>query len=129
MDAFNTRRIINETRLTTRNSGISTAELNFVLNTSLIKTEAKLTWLHIAAKSASHPAFCCKLSEKEILPLVADQPNAVFNTLENLKKQHFLNIYDPEGLGSFYYLSLPEDGINALMDAPKLCSCLLKKER
>ena len=128
MDELMIRRIIREARATTRNPGISTAEVAFIFQTTVLSLGEKLLWLYIATKTANHRAFCCNLTEKEMLPLVDDRPDPIFSAVENLKKHGFLNVYEQRDLGTVYALSLPEEGINALLDAPKLCACQLDSD-
>ena len=125
MDEFAIRRAINDARLTTRNAGLSTAEFNFVTLCPLLTANEKLLWLHIATKTVNHRAFCCRLSEQDIVQLIGNQPDAFFKAVQNLKKHGFLDVYEQPELGVFYALLLPEEGINALLDAPKFCACQL----
>ena len=118
MNELDTRRIIREVRMTTRNTGrLSTAEVTFVLDHKLLSLKEKLLWLHIAAKTAHLHAFCCRLTEAETQSLLGNEPNAFSCAIVNLEKQHFLHIYEEKERGNLYTLSLPEEGLDALLDA------------
>ena len=129
MDEMPIRHVINETRLTTRNICLSAAELFFVFQTPILKPLEKLLWLYIASKTANNEALCARLNEKDMRTVIGvGDSDDFFFVLQGLKLKGFLNLYGEPGLEQFYALLLPEEGIEALQDAPKLCDCALKKK-
>ena len=129
MDEIHIRRIINETRLTTRNVCLSAAELAFVFQTSILKPLEKLLWLYIASRTASDRALCARLNEKDMRNIIGvGESDDFFFVLQGLKLKGFLNLYEEPGLGRFYALLLPEEGLEVLEYAPKLCDCQLKNQ-
>ena len=130
MDEIHTRRIINETRLTTRNVCLSAAELAFVFQTLILKPMERLLWLYIASRTAHERALCARLNEKDMRKVIGvGDSDDFFFVLQGLKLKGFLNLYGEPGLGRFYGVLLPEEGLEALQEAPKLCDCELKKKK
>ena len=128
MNPVTIRRIIREARINAPNSGVSIAEILFVLHNNLLTFGEKLLWLHLAVKTAHLHAFCCRLNESDILPLVGNKPDAFSQAVENLQKHRFLHTYEENELGTLYTLSLPEEGLHVLLDASISCTFTLKAE-
>ena len=129
MDEINIRRIIHETRLRTRNVCLSAAELAFVFQTDILKPMEKLLWLYIATKTVNKQALCTRLNEKDMRNIIGvGESDDFFFVLQGLKLKGFLNLYEEPGLGRFYALLLPEEGLEVLEEAPKLCDCELKNK-
>ena len=128
MDEINIRRIINETRLTTRNVCLSAAELFFVFQTPILKPMERLLWLYIASRTADDRRLYNRLNEQDMRAVIGvGESDDFFFVLQGLKLKGFLNLYEEPGLGRFYALLLPEEGLAILEQAPKLCDCQLKK--
>ena len=129
MDEINIRRIINETRLRARNICLSAAELAFVFQTDILKPMEKLLWFYIASRTAYDRALCARLNEKDMRAVIGvGESDDFFFVLQGLKLKGFLNLYEEPGLGRFYALLLPEEGLEVLEEAPKLCDGELKKK-
>ena len=122
MNELNGRRIIYQARLDTAVFAISMAELKVIAESDLTEGE-KFLWLHIAAKTSFDSTLTCSLEPKEIAYLANFLPKGVFYGLGKLQKHEFLKIHHEEALGTFYQLSLPTAGLNALVDTPKIKKC------
>ena len=130
MNEINIRRVINETRLRARNICLSAPEVLFVFQTDMLKPMERLLWLYIATKTVDKQALCARLNEKEMRKMIGvGDSDEFFFVLQGLKLKGFVNIYEEQGLGRFYALLLPEEGIEALEDAPKWCDCELKSKK
>ena len=123
LDLLNARRIIYQARLNTPDFCISMAELAVIAESDCLTEGEKFVWLHLAAKTSFDSTLTCPLEPKEIAYLTNFLPQGVFYAVGKLQKHGFLKIHHEEALGTFYELSLPEAGLNALVDTPKVKKC------
>ena len=120
---LNARRIIYQARLNTPDFCISMAELAVIAESDILTEGEKFIWLHLAAKTSFDSTLTCSLEPKEVAYLTNFLPQGVFYALGKLQKHDFLKIHQEEEIGTFYELSLPEAGLNALVDTPKVKKC------
>ena len=123
MYELNSRRIIREARVKTRCFSLSTAELSFVWQSKLLNDRERLISYYIAAKTSFQPNLTCRLTQQEMADLASEGPGFIEATINRLANHGFLIRYGEPGLGTFYTLSLPREGLEFLMDTPKVCQC------
>ena len=123
LNLLNARRIIYQARLNTADFCISMAELAVVAEAEYLTEGEKFLWLHLAAKTSFDSTLTCSLEPKEVAYLANFLPQGVFYAVGKLKKHRFLKIHEEEEFGTFYELSLPDEGLHALVDTPKAKKC------
>ena len=124
LNLLNARRIIYQARLNTPDFCISMAELAVVAEAEYLTEGEKFIWLHLAAKTSFDSTLTCSLEPKEVAYLTNFLPQGVFYAIGKLQKHRFLKIHHEDDLGTFYELSLPEVGLNALVDTPEVKKCI-----
>ena len=101
------------------------AELAVVAAAECLTEGEKFLWLHLAAKTSFDSTLTCSLEPKELAYLTNFLPQGFFYGMGKLQKHHFIKIHHEEDLGTFYELTLPEEGLKALVDTHnvKKCQC------
>ena len=127
MNELNARRIIHQARLNTPSFCISMAELYVISGAEDLTEGDKFLWLHLAAKTSFDSTLTCSLEAKEVGHLANFLPQGVYYSLGKLQKYRFLKIHHEDELGTFYEISLPETGLNTLVDTPEVKKCVCEQ--
>jgi len=115
MIELNSARIIRETRQTKHYLAISSAELRFVNAYKGLSDCEKLIWIAIADQCALDPEYSCTLSQSQIAELVDKTIKTVGTAISKLRALGFLKTETISFGPLSYFLTLPQEGLDALL--------------
>jgi hypothetical protein len=118
MIELNSAHIIRETRQTKHYLPISSAELAFVTACPDLSDGEKLIWLTLANESALDPHYACTLTQGQLAKCVNKTIGTVTRAITNLRIHGFLKSESVAGGALTYFLTLPPEGLHALLIAP-----------
>lgn len=100
-------------------SAFNECEIPFVSKCQGLSDGEKLIWINLAARTTMDANLSCRASLNQIAAMVGKKANTIYKSIKNLVSLGFLKSeLDKEKRINIYYVLLPEDGLEALENAP-----------
>lgn len=95
------------------------SEFAFVSGHTELTATEKLIWFNLVRKSLLDPNFTCRMTHAQIAMMVGVKQDTAYRAVKRLKEHGFLIVrFDSNTQISVYAITLPEEGIEAIKNAP-----------